>query len=245
MFIFRFPLMLVGACGVVICPTSLTAYPPNYLKTDTAITYEVDATWPQRPDSVAPLGAVSGIAVDADDRVWLFNRGPDPVQVYSADGKFIRTWGRDTIGKAHHLKIDKDGNIWVADIGHHVIRKYSPGGEVLLTIGTPDKPGQDDTHYNLPTDMAMGPTGDLYISDGYGNNRVVHCDSQGRFVRAWGKLGVAPGEFNRPHAIACDSTGRVFVADRNNVRVQVFDSAGKFLDAWTNLVVPWGITMTK
>jgi streptogramin lyase len=235
--------------AVLICVAagcnSLIAQTPQYPKTSTAVSYEVDASWPQRPDSVAAWDAMSGVAVDADDRVWTFNRGLDPVQVYSADGKFIRTWGRGTIGKAHHIKIDKDGNIWISDTGHHVIQKYTPGGEVLLTIGTPDSPGESNTQFNMPTDMAIAPNGDVFISDGYRNNRIVHCDAKGKFIKEWGKLGGAPGEFNLPHAIGCDSQGRVYVADRNNVRVQVFDASGKFLDQWTNLIVPWGICVTK
>jgi DNA-binding beta-propeller fold protein YncE len=216
-----------------------------YLVGNTAVSYEVDPGWPQRPDSVAAWGAVSGVAVDKHDNVWMFNRGPDPMQVYTADGKFVRTWGRGTIGSAHHIKIDDDGNIWISDIGHHLVQKYSPAGEALLTIGTADQPGEDETHLNKPTDMALASNGDIYVSDGYGNNRVVQFDKQGKFIRSWGKLGTGQGEFNLPHAIAIDKQDRVYVADRSNVRIQVFDRTGKYLDQWTDLVTPWGFCLTK
>jgi DNA-binding beta-propeller fold protein YncE len=215
------------------------------LRINTAIGYEVDPSWPQRPASVAPWAAIPGVAVDADDCVWLFNRGEDPVQVYTAEGKFVRTWGRGLIGVAHYLKIDSAGQIWITDLRRHVVQKYTPEGELLQTIGTLDQPGCDEHHFDKPTDMAIAPGGDIFITDGYGNNRVVRCDPNGRFINAWGKPGSAPGEFNLPHGIAIDRQGRVFVADRSNARVQVFDSSGKFLDEWTSLLVPWGFCATK
>jgi 6-bladed beta-propeller protein len=97
----------------------------------------------------------------------------------------------------------------------------------------------------MPTDMAITPAGDVYVSDGYGNARVVHFDKNGKFVKAWGKPGTKPGEFSIPHSIAVDSKGRLYVADRNNVRIQVFDADGKFLEEWRDLLVPWGLAMTK
>jgi DNA-binding beta-propeller fold protein YncE len=98
---------------------------------------------------------------------------------------------------------------------------------------------------NQPNDVAIAANGDLYVSDGYGNNRVVVFDKSGKFGRAWGKLGTAPGEFSQPHSIALDSKGRVYVADRNNVRIQVFDAKGKFLTEWKNIITPWALEITK
>jgi DNA-binding beta-propeller fold protein YncE len=242
---FAFAILFTASTGPVLAQPQANAPPAQFLKTNTAVGYTVDPAWPQRPESVAPWEAMSSIAIDAQGNVWTLNRGLDPVQVYDASGKFLRTWGRGTITKPHHLRIDRNGDIWITDIAHHVIQKFSPGGELLLTIGTPDKPGVDETHFDKPTDVAIASSGDVYISDGYGNNRVVQCDAQGKFIRAWGKLGVAPGEFNLPHSIVIDSNDRVYVADRNNVRVQVFDSTGKFLDQWTDLMVPWGLSITK
>jgi hypothetical protein len=125
-----------------------------------------------------------------------------------------------------------------------VVRKYTPEGEPMMTLGTPDEPGCDETHLNGPTDVAITADGDVFVSDGYGNSRVVHFDARGRFIKAWGELGVEPGQFSLPHAIAVDSHRRVYVAGRNNVRIQVFTDDGAFVDQWRNLIVPWGLCAT-
>lgn len=216
---------------------------PPYARVNLSTWYQVDSKWPQKPAGFV-WKDMPGVAVDREDRVWIFTRSVPPVQVYDTAGKFIRSWGDDSVATAHHMKIDHDGNVWLADIGHHVVRKYSQEGKVLLTLGTPDSPGESNTQLDKPTDMAVTVQGDVFVSDGYGNNRVVHFDRHGKFVKAWGKLGTAPGEFSCPHAIALDSRGRLYVADRNNVRVQVFDQSGKLLDVWTNLVTPWGFWVT-
>jgi sugar lactone lactonase YvrE len=216
------------------------AQQPEYPRIDLAVSYEVDPAWPKKPAHVE-WGHVPGVAVDAQDNVWIFTRANPPVQVYKgSDGTMVRAWGEKGIGKAHHLKIDRDGNVWLADIGRHLVMQFTPGGQLLRRLGTPDEAGDDETHFNMPTDMVVTPTGDVFVSDGYGNNRVVHCDSSGKFVKAWGKLGTKPGDFSLPHAIEMDSKGRLYVADRNNVRVQVFDQSGKLLDVWSNVITPWG-----
>ncbi|MFO1064339.1 MAG: peptidyl-alpha-hydroxyglycine alpha-amidating lyase family protein [Pirellulales bacterium] len=217
---------------------------PPYPRVNVTRTYEVDVAWPKKPSDFI-WGAMPGIAVDHHDNIWTFTRAQPPVQVYASDGKFLRAWGEKTIGNAHHIKIDRDENIWIADIGLHVVRKFSPQGEILLTLGTPGQPGEDESHFDKPTDMAVAPGGDIFVSDGYGNNRVVQFDSHGKFVRTWGKLGNGVDEFSLPHAIEVDSTGRVYVADRNNARIQIFDASGKLVDSWTNVIIPWGFAMTK
>ncbi len=216
----------------------------KYPKVNVAVAYEVDAKWPQKPSGVA-WEAVPGVAVDAQDRVYVFTRADPPVQVYDADGKFVRAWGKEHVKSAHHLKIDHEGNVWAADIGYHVVMKFTPEGKLLLTLGTRDHAGRDETHLDKPTDMAVSPSGDVFVSDGYGNARVVHFDKNGKYVKAWGTLGSKPGQFSIPHAICMDSKGRLYVADRNNGRVQVFDQAGKLLDVWNNLLIPWGLAATK
>jgi len=212
---------------------------PKYPQVNLAPWYEVDASWPQRPAGVH-FGHVPGIAVDRQDNVWIFTRTNNPVQVYSADGKFIRAWGDGVISNAHHLKIDRAGHIWLSDVGLHVVRKFTPEGKLLQTFGVPGEKGEDQRRLNMPTDVALAPNGDVFISDGYGNNRVVHFDQTGKFLRQWGTLGTGPQHFSIPHAIDMDSKGRLYVADRNNVRVQVFSQAGKLLDSWANVIVPWG-----
>jgi sugar lactone lactonase YvrE len=149
------------------------------------------------------------------------------------------------LGGAHQLKFDSQGNVWIADAGKHVILKCTPQGKVLMTLGTPGKPGCDGFHFNRPADMVVTPAGDIFVADGYANARVVHFDKDGNFVKSWGQLGSEQGNFNLPHAIAVDSKGRLYVADRNNARVQVFDQNGKFLDEWRNIVIPCAFWMTK
>ncbi len=217
---------------------------PIYPRTNMATTYRVDPNWPRKPSHVE-WGQMPGVAVDGKDHVWIYTRAQPPVQIYDGKtGEFLGSWGEDHVKTAHHIKFDHEGNVWLADIGHHVIMQFTPDGTLRKTLGTKDEPGCDETHLNQPTDMAITPEGDVFVSDGYGNNRVVHFDKDGHFVKAWGTLGTAPGEFSLPHAITLDAKGRLYVADRNNVRVQVFDQEGTFLDEWRDLLVPWGFCLT-
>ena len=215
----------------------------KYPAVNVASVFEVDAKWPQRPDDMQ-WGAVSGVAVDSKDNVYVFTRAKHPLQVFDKTGKFVRSWG-EKIDKAHHVKIDADDNVWIADVGLHVVQKYTPVGKLLLTLGTKGTAGRDKTHFYMPTDMAFANNGDIFISDGYGNARIVHFDKAGNYLNEWGGLGHGPRQFSIPHAIAIDSKGKIYVADRNNVRIQVFDTKGTFLEEWRNLMVPWGFHMTK
>jgi DNA-binding beta-propeller fold protein YncE len=238
-----------AAVGLVLitlamAPLLVGAQDVKYPRVNTALGYEVDAKWPQRPAGV-DWDHVPGIAVDAHDNVYVFTRAEPPVQVYDAAGKFLRSWGDKAFKTAHHIRIDSQGHVWVADVGHHIIEKYTPEGKLLLTLGTKGKAGRDKDHFFRPTDMAVTPAGDIYVSDGYGNARIVQYDKSGKFVREWGELGHKPGMFSIPHSIVADSKGRLYVADRNNARIQVFDPYGKFLAEWRDLVVPWGLWITK
>lgn len=217
---------------------------PKYPRTNLATGYQVDPGWPQRPSQIQ-WGAVSGVAVDGQDQVWVYTRAIPPVQVYDSSGKFLRAWGEGVINNAHHVKFDPQGNVWLSDIGNHTVMQFTPEGKLLKTLGTKGVAGEDATHLNQPTDMAISPTGEIFVSDGYANSRVVHFDKTGKFVKAWGKLGTKPGEFSLPHSIVMDSKGRLYVADRNNVRIQVFDQKGKYLEQWANVIVPWGLSITK
>jgi hypothetical protein len=216
---------------------------PKYPKVNVATVWAVDPKWPQRPEGMS-WGAVPGIAVDQHDHVYVFTRSVPPVQVYDGGGKYLRGWG-EGIKSAHHLKFDHEGHVWVADMGNHVVEKYTPDGKLLLTIGVKGKAGRDERHLNTPCDMAVAPGGDVYVADGYGNARVIVFDREGKYLRQWGELGHGPSQFSIVHAIALDSKGRVYVADRNNVRIQVFTADGKLVDEWRNLIVPWGFFMTK
>ena len=207
--------------------------------------YDVVPTWPKRPENVSGKGWVSGLAIDKEDRVWFFRKGPDPVQVYTADGDFVRTWGKGMFENPHQLRIDHEGNVWVADFGSHVVIKFDQEGKVLLTLGTKGEKGEDATHFNMPTDMAITPTGEIFVTDGYGNRRVVHFGADGKFIKAFGTAGPGPGQFVLPHAIVIDSKGILYIADRNSGRIQLFNQEGKFLDQWSNALMPWGLSITK
>ena len=213
-------------------------------KVNLAIGYKVDPDWPRKPARF-DWGDVPGVTVDTEDNVWMFNRGNVAVQVYRQDGSLLRSWDHLSFTKAHHITIGPQGNVWVADEGAQVVQKYTPEGKLLLTLGTAGETGEDGKHFNRPTDVAISQEGDVFVSDGYGNSRIVHFDSRGNFIKTWGKLGTAPGEFDVPHSIVFDSRNRLYVADRSNARVQVFETSGRFLAEWRNLLVPWGIWITK
>jgi NHL repeat len=244
-----------GVLVLLVCPvTTLPAQERNpmpkvatrapYPRTNLSTGYEVVAAWPERHKDMK-WGAVAGIAIGPMEQIWTFNRGAVPVQVYTAEGALVRSWGQGHFREPHQVRIDRKGLVWLVDSGSHVVQQFTPDGELLLTLGTPGEPGDDSTHLNRPTDVAVTAAGHAFVADGYGNNRIVHFDERGQFVRTWGAIGSAPGQFSLPHSIALDSRGRVFVADRNNARVQVFDQTGRFLDEWRDLLVPWHIVVTE
>ena len=136
---------------------------------------------------------------------------------------------------AHSVRVDPDGYIWVADAGAHAVYKMNAQGRVILQLGTKGESGTDSAHFNLPTDVAFAPNGDIYVSDGYAGARVVKFSADGEYLLEWGKRGTGPGEFGLPHNLVVDAKGRVYVTDRDNQRIQVFDSEGKFLDQWKDV----------
>ncbi len=239
-----FPGVLVAAASLAFAQGPQHDVP--YPRIDNASAYVVDAHWPsEKPAGGEWTASMSSVAVAPDGNVWTFNRGKLPIQVYTPAGKLVKAWGEGMFQNPHTLRFDAAGNLWVVDTASQTVRKFTQGGELLLTLGTLNQAGEDATHLNQPNDVAVAPNGDVYISDGYGNDRVAVFDKNGKFLRTWGKLGTRPGEFSQPHSVALDSRGRVYVADRNNARVQVFDPQGKFLAQWTNIITPWFIVIDK
>ncbi len=203
--------------------------------------YQLDPKFPQLPANIK-LSAVSGVAINGHDEILIFHRGTPPILIFDSTGKFLRSVPGN-FKSAHGLRIDADDNIWTTDNANHTVSKFSPAGKVLLKLGEMDVPGEDETHFNKPADIAFAPTGDFFIADGYGNSRVVKFDKDGKFLLAWGKKGKAEGEFDLPHAVRLDSKGNVYVGDRENDRIQVFDQNGKFLRTFGGFA-PFGLFIT-
>ncbi len=206
--------------------------------------YVVDPTWPRKPEHLT-WGQMPGITIDTRDRIYISTRSSPAVQVYRTDGAFVRAWDIKDATGAHFIRVDPEGNIWTTDIKSHLVCKHSPEGKVLLTLGEAGRPGTDEKHFARPTDVVVLPTGDIFVSDGYDNRRIIHFDKTGKYIKQWGEAGTQPGQFALPHSIVADSRGRLYVADRENARIQVFDTSGKLLAVWTNLIAPWGLFMTK
>ena len=199
--------------------------------------------WPKRPGDVT-LGPVSAVATDSSDRVYVLHRGKRPVLVFDRDGKYLRCWGDDHLKTPHGLRIDRDDNVWVTDIGNHQVLKFDSAGKLLLVLGQKGKPGAGPDQFDRPTDVAVAPTGEFYVADGYGNSRVLKFSRDGKLIKQWGKKGKGEGEFDLPHAVCLDAQGRVHVGDRQNNRVQVFDADGKFLAVWKESGAPYGLFRT-
>jgi len=210
---------------------------------------EVVPGWPVLADG-GSLGAVTGVGVDSRDRLFAFHRAgrvwrdvdgfdlsPIPhstVAVFDgSSGIEVEAWGEGIFAMPHGLTIDHEDNVWLTDVALQQIFKFSPGGQLLLTVGERGIAGEDTAHFNQPTKVAVAMDGSFYVSDGYGNSRVMKFAPDGRFLFAWGSKGSGEGQFDLPHAIALDSAGRVYVVDRSNVRVQIFDAGGRFIGQWT------------
>ncbi len=207
--------------------------------------YQVVHGWPELPEGFA-FGEVSGIGVDSHNHVFVFHRGEHPVMCFDgATGKLLSFWGDGQFARPHGLTVGAHDNLWLTDVRHHQVYKFSHDGKLLMTVGVKDVSGLDGEHFNQPTDVAVMPSGDFYVSDGYGNSRVAKFSADGKFVFDWGRKGDQLGEFNLPHGIAVDAQGRVYVADRSNARVQVFEAGGKFLGQWKSpeLGRPWDVAI--
>lgn len=211
--------------------------------------YRVKIRFGEEPDTMPAgwkFGRVSAVAQNAEGEVFVFHRGDkaDPLIVFDAEGNYLRSWGRGMFANPHGIRVGPDGNIWVTDSGSHQVMKFTPEGKLLLTLGVKGKSGTDENTFNRPTDVAFASNGDFYVTDGYGNARVVKFSKEGRYLLSWGTPGTGPGQFNTPHVVQVDSRDRVYVSDRENNRIQVFDAAGKLLKQWTHLGATQGISIT-
>lgn len=185
----------------------------------------------------AELEMVSSVAVDGKGVIYLLQRGDkaDPVIAVNREGKVLRSWGRGLYKIPHSIRVDPAGNVWTADAASSMVYKFTPEGKKLLEISVGGQPANPSSAFCGTTDIAFAPDGRILISDGYANARIVEYTGEGRRVREWGKPGTGPGEFHLPHGIAVDENGVVYVADRENGRIQRFDRQGKYLGEWGNL----------
>ena len=209
--------------------------------------YQVEPNWETLPPGYS-WREVAAVAVDSKDRVYAFNRGDHPMIVFDSDGNFLNSWGEGLFPRAHGLTLGPDDTLYCTDDGDHTVRQCTLDGNVLMTIGVPGKPAEycGGQPFNRCTHVAIDPqTGDLYVSDGYGNARVHKYSPDGKLLFSWGGPGTDPGEFNIVHNIATDKDGYVYVADRENHRVQVFDSNGKFETQWPNVHRPCALFISE
>jgi len=223
--------------------------------------YRTIEAWAKLPEGRS-WGSTAGVTVDRNGNIWVAERcganscaGSNlaPILEFDPSGKLLTSFGAGMFIFPHGITADREGNIWVTDgdgkgsTGHQVF-KFSPKGKVLLRLGKAGVAGAGEDTFNKPSAVAIAASGDIFVADGHGgetNARIVKFTKQGKFIMTWGKKGSAPGELNIPHALAFDSKGRLFVADRGNNRIQIFDQNGKFLDQWQQFSRPSGIFIDR
>lgn len=175
-----------GLIGFLSSPAA--ADPP----TEPVPDYQPVADWPRLPESLK-LGPVSAVATDSADRVYVLQRAEPPILAFDRDGNFLHAWGEGLLKAPHGLRTDAEDNVWATDTGHHLVFKFNANGETLLTLGIKDQPGDGQQQFNRPADVAVAPSGEFYVADGYGNARVVKFSPEGKFLQAWGRKGTAAG----------------------------------------------------
>jgi len=203
--------------------------------------YEYWAGWARTPsgtDIVSP----SGVAVDSQDRVYVFQRQGSPVLVFDRTGHFVESWHRQNglPADAHHIHVGPDDIVYLTDRDSHMVLLYDTQGELLRSLGTRDEAAMQ-APFNHPADACVAPSGEIYVADGYGNSSVHRFSADGEYISSFGSPGRGPGQFVVPHSIRVSQDGRVYVADRENHRVQVFTSDGEFLAEWTDFKCPMGV----
>ncbi|MFC1957502.1 peptidyl-alpha-hydroxyglycine alpha-amidating lyase family protein [Chloroflexota bacterium] len=225
-------------------------------------TYELVDNWAKLPEGWTFLD-VGGLTVDSQDKVYVFNRSPHPVTVHDRDGNFLGSWGEGYFNRPHGSRFDSQGLLYCTDDGNHTVSKFTADGKLLQVIGEKDKPS--DTGYapkenlidslrsikaggppfNRPTGVDFDSSGNFYVSDGYGNARVHKFSPEGKLLFSWGEPGTGPGEFMLPHNVWVDKYDRVWIPDRENNRIQIFDTNGKLLQIWYDVFRPTDIFIDK
>jgi DNA-binding beta-propeller fold protein YncE len=186
------------------------------------------------------VGAMSSVAVDAEDRIFVLHRGEPPLVAFDKDGNYVSSWGAGLFKVPHGLRVDAAGNIWTTDNGNHVLRKFNREGRLLVTLGTEGKGAAGKEAFRAPDDLVFDSKGNMYIADS-GNGRIVKLGPEGKYLLEWGKKGKESGQFATAHGLAIDKQDRIYVADRGNKRVQIFDSEGKHVADWSGFGNPFGL----
>ena len=199
--------------------------------------FKVQENWEQLPAGWS-FGWIPAVAVNSRDQVFVYSRSEHPLVIFDREGNFVNSWGDEVLKDAHGIFIDANDTVFCVEREIHCMHKFNSAGELQMTLGTPDQPGAEGEPFNLPTDIAFDSKGFMYISDGYGNNRLHKFTAAGEWVKSWGELGDGPGQFNLPHCVRVDRHDRVLVADRNNNRIQFFDTEGNYLQEWTGFAEP-------
>jgi len=252
-------------------PVKLPAVSLLGARNDLPNRFRAGVHWGQLPDG-RKWGSTAGVSAAPDGRtIWAIDRcgasgaggtacadSPfDPVLRFDPAGRLLKSFGRGMIVSPHKITVDRDGNVWVADNGSargkgQQVLKFSPDGSLLTSLGKAGVAGSDFDEFDQPTEVAVAPNGDIFVADGHsgggtatGNARIMKFDKNGKFIKAWGRKGMGPGEFDVPHTIAFDSKGRLFVGDRQNNRIQIFDQDGKFIAQWFQFGRPSGMYIDK
>jgi NHL repeat len=252
------PVFLAGQYPVRLPAKSLLGAP-----NDLPNPFQAGVDWGQLPAG-RTWGSTASVTTAPDGTIWVADRcgnsgaggntcggasaGVNPIFQFDTSGKLLKSFGAGIFTSPHKLTIDKDGNLWMADNGQHQVMKLDQTGKVLMTLGKKGVAGAGNDEFDAPTEVAIAPNGDVFVADGHtgggtavGNARVMKFDKNGTFIKSWGKKGIGAGEFDAPHTLAFDSRGRLFVGDRQNNRIQIFDQEGRFLDQWFQFGRPSGI----
>ena len=239
-------IFLVGGIALQGCTTSAPVVRTATVVTSRPTTeWQLVPGWPRLSPGVR-LGEVSGVDLDTRGHVMVFHRAgrafdrtatepiaaPTVVELDALTGDVINSWGAGLFLIPHSITVDSRDNVWLTDVGRHQVFKFSHDGTLVMTVGERRVPGWDATHFNEPTDVAVAADGSFYVSDGYQNARVARFSAVGAFVREWGSKGIAPGQFRTPHGVVLDDRGRLLVADRENSRLQLFDTLGALMRSW-------------
>lgn len=196
------------------------------------------------------FGETMGVAINSKQHVFVFHRGPGSLMEFDEKGNFVKTIGEGLFKKPHGLRVDRHDNVWITDVELHVVMRFNPVGQLTLIMGKMGIAGEWDKTYNIalfdrPADVAFDSSDNIYVADGYGNSRVVKFDKDGNFIKTWGSKGVGSGQFNLVHNIAVDSKNTVYVIDRENRRIQLFNTNGEFLREWNKIGNPFGLDIAK